>query len=211
MVVDPAITAADITAADITAVVLCGGEGRRMGGADKPLLPFGNRPLVQHVLDGLDGSVSQVLLVANRSLDAYRQLAQHRLPYGPCDVICDAKPGLGPLAGIAAAAHQLQTPWAFVCAGDVPFVSGALVQRLAAHHSAYANAPRVAHDGERRQPLFALIPRTVMLTATDALQHSESRSVAGWLAAQNAECVPAADLASHMISIDEPSQLRQTD
>ncbi|WP_291155892.1 molybdenum cofactor guanylyltransferase [Gemmatimonas sp. UBA7669] len=201
--------AADITAADITAVVLCGGEGQRMGGADKPLLPFGGRPLVQHVLDGLDGSVSQVLLVANRSLDAYRQLAHDRLPFGPCEVICDAEPGLGPLAGIAAAAHHLPTPWAFVCAGDVPFVSAALVQRLVGHRTGYTDAARVAHDGERRQPLFALIPRAVMLTAADALKHSESRSVAGWLAAHGAECVPAADLANQMISIDEPSQLRQ--
>lgn len=211
MLVDPTITAADITAADITAVVLCGGEGRRMGGADKPLLPFGDRLLVQHVLDGLAGSVSRVLLVVNRSLDVYRELAQHRLPLVPCDVLCDAEPGLGPLAGITAAARSLQTPWAFVCAGDVPFVSATLVQRLATHHSAYANAPRVAHDGERRQPLFALVPRSVMLTAADAVQHSESRSVGGWLAAHGAECVPAADLAKHMLSIDEPSQLRQTD
>lgn len=179
-----------------------------MGGADKPLLPFGGRPLVLHVLDGLVGAVSQVVLVVNRSLDAYRQLAQHRAPHGPCHVVCDDTPGLGPLAGVAAAAHHVHTPWAFVCAGDAPFVSVALVQRLASHRTDYIDAPRVAHDGERRQPLFALIPRAIMRTAADALQHSESRSVAGWLASHGVECVPAGDLAHTMTSIDEPSQLR---
>jgi hypothetical protein len=48
-----------------------------------------------------------------------------------------------------------------------------------------------------------------MRTAHDALQNSESRSVAGWLSAHAAECVPAADLADAMISIDDPQQLRQ--
>ncbi|MBA3918283.1 MAG: molybdenum cofactor guanylyltransferase MobA [Gemmatimonas sp.] len=208
-----ALAGSRIAAADITAVVLCGGEGRRMGGADKPLLPFRGRPLLRHVLDGLHGAVGQVLLVANRSLDAYRHIAQpaagslsHHLP---CEVISDLETGLGPLAGIAAASRHLQTPWAFVCAGDVPFLSAALVQRLAAHRTAYEEAPRVAHDGERRQPLFAIIPHSVMRTAEDALQCSESRSVAGWLAAHGAESVPAADLAQSMISIDEPLQLRQ--
>jgi molybdopterin-guanine dinucleotide biosynthesis protein A len=205
---DHGAAALNITAADITAVLLCGGEGRRMGGADKPLLPFRGRPLVEHVLHGLAGSVAQVLLVANRSLDAYRHIASCRLAFEPCTVISDTEPGLGPLAGMAAAAPYLRSPWAFVCAGDVPFVSVELVQRLAAHQTARTDAPRVAHDGERRQPLFALIPRAVMCNAADALQHAASRSVAGWLAAHGAESVPAGDLADQMLSIDEPSQLR---
>jgi len=184
-----------------------------MGGEDKPLLPFRGQPLVQHVLRALGGSVGRVLLVANRSLEAYRQIATDVANTAtdglPCQVIGDAQPGMGPLGGIAAAADCLESSWAFVCAGDVPFLSAALVQRLAEHPASYAEAPRVAHDGERRQPLFALIPQSVMRTAQDALQNSESRSVAGWLSAHAAESVPAADLAEHMISIDDPKQLRQ--
>jgi len=202
-----------IAAADITAVVLCGGEGQRMGGEDKPLLPFRGQPLVQHVLQALGSSVGRVLLVANRSLDAYQQLAAqmgHTATNGTThEVIRDVQPGMGPLGGIAAAAESLQSPWAFVCAGDVPFLSAGLVQRLAKHRTSYAEAPRVAHDGERRQPLFALIPLSVMRTAHDALQNSESRSVSAWLSAHGAESVPAADLAQNMISIDEPEQLRR--
>lgn len=183
-----------------------------MGGEDKPLLPFRGQPLVQHVLQALSGSVGRVLLVANRSLGTYQQLAAQAADAVvglPHDVIRDLQPGMGPLGGIAAAAGSLQSPWAFVCAGDVPFLSAALVQRLAEHPASYWEAPRVAHDGERRQPLFALIPLSVMRTAHEALQNSESRSVAGWLSAHAAECVPAADLAHCMISIDEPLQLRQ--
>lgn len=187
---------------DITAVVLCGGEGKRMGGVDKPLVLFRGRPLVQHVLDGLQDVVGDIVLVANRTLDAYRAL-------GP-RVICDNTPYLGPLGGIASAAPHVRTPWMYLCAGDAPFAGSAVLQRLASHEppEGQSERPRVAHDGVRAQPLFAVIPLSVVGTATAALT-SESHSVYGWLAAQRAQPVDAADLAALMTGIDDPQRLRQ--
>lgn len=37
----------------IPALILAGGEARRMGGGDKPLLALGGRPILAHVLDRL--------------------------------------------------------------------------------------------------------------------------------------------------------------
>ena len=36
-----------------TTVILCGGAGKRMGGADKPLLERAGRPLLEHILEEL--------------------------------------------------------------------------------------------------------------------------------------------------------------
>ncbi|TKA96174.1 molybdenum cofactor guanylyltransferase MobA, partial [Cereibacter changlensis] len=46
-------------------VILAGGEGRRMGGADKALLPLAGRPLLAHVRDRLEPQVEALALSAN--------------------------------------------------------------------------------------------------------------------------------------------------
>ena len=42
-----------MTATDITAVILAGGQGRRMGGRDKGLIEFDGRPLVAVLIEQL--------------------------------------------------------------------------------------------------------------------------------------------------------------
>lgn len=187
---------------DITAVVLCGGEGKRMGGVDKPLVLFRGRPLVQHVVDGLQNAVGDIVLVANRTFDAYRALGPRVIP--------DDTPYLGPLGGIASAAAHVHTTWVYICAGDAPFAGSVLLQRLALHEppEGQSERPRVAHDGVRAQPLFALMPLSIVGTAAASLR-SESHSVHDWLAAQRAQSVDAADLAALMMGIDDSQRLSQ--
>ena len=73
-------------------IVLAGGAGSRVGGADKGLLPLGGRPLVEHVLERLRPQCDRLLIVANRNLDDYAR-------YAP--VLHDDNEGhAGPLAGL---------------------------------------------------------------------------------------------------------------
>ncbi|MFP6815599.1 MAG: NTP transferase domain-containing protein, partial [Pseudomonadales bacterium] len=67
------VQAVSIEPAAITAIVLCGGRGSRMGGRDKPLLEYRDRPIVAHVVDPLTGSVVSVLISANRNEQRYRR------------------------------------------------------------------------------------------------------------------------------------------
>ncbi|WP_238947525.1 molybdenum cofactor guanylyltransferase MobA [Vandammella animalimorsus] len=89
------------TAARIGALVLAGGQGRRMGGCNKGLQPLLGQPLVQHVVQALRPQVHSIAISANADLPAYQALG---LPVWP-----DAPQwqGLGPLAGIASAAPHL--------------------------------------------------------------------------------------------------------
>jgi molybdopterin-guanine dinucleotide biosynthesis protein A len=52
-------------------VVLAGGQGSRMGGVDKGLQPFRGKPMVQHVVERLQGQVDELLINANRNAEAY--------------------------------------------------------------------------------------------------------------------------------------------
>ncbi|MDB5882442.1 MAG: molybdenum cofactor guanylyltransferase, partial [Ramlibacter sp.] len=55
-----------IQTADITGVVLAGGRGSRMGGADKGLQNFNGMPLALHTLMRLQPQVGEVMVNANR-------------------------------------------------------------------------------------------------------------------------------------------------
>ena len=46
-----------ITKNDITGVILAGGRARRMGGADKGLVLFNGKPLIEYVIDALEPQV----------------------------------------------------------------------------------------------------------------------------------------------------------
>jgi molybdopterin-guanine dinucleotide biosynthesis protein A len=162
----------------ITGVVLCGGAGRRVGGADKPLLPWRGRPLIEHVIARLDPQVEGLLISANRNIGRYAR-------YGR--VITDALPDFpGPLAGIHAALGICPTPWLLACPGDAPDLPMDLAERLLAAAKAGIEGAEpataaVAHDGERIQPLPVLL-HTSTRTSLGTYLARGCRSVHGWLA-----------------------------
>lgn len=134
----------------ITGIVLCGGRGQRLQGADKPLLRWRGETLAAQVVRRLRPQVDAIVISANRNLDAYRRL-------GP--VVADALPGhQGPLAGIAAALERCATPWAAVCPGDAPLLPVNLVERLAAAIGADAGESRQGAGGEASRKTSAEPP-----------------------------------------------------
>jgi molybdenum cofactor guanylyltransferase len=126
-------------------VILAGGAGRRMGGADKALLPLGGSTLLARAIDRFGPQVAALAISANG--DA-RRFADFRLP-----VLADDG-GVGPLAGVLAALDWASEADAVVSmAVDVPFVPGDLVPRLLA-----AGMPGVACSGGRDHPTCAIWP-----------------------------------------------------
>lgn len=158
----------------VVAVVLAGGAGTRMGGADKGLLPFRGRPLVAHVLDRVAPQVDSVLVSANRHLDTYRTFG--------CPVVTDLPAGdpfAGPLAGIQAAWHATDAPLLLCVPCDVPHLPVDLRLRLQA---ALGAAPiAVASCAGRWEPTICLMRRE-SLPALDAFLAAGGRKVREWQA-----------------------------
>jgi molybdenum cofactor guanylyltransferase len=129
----------------IWGVILAGGQGRRMGGADKALVPFAGGTLLAHAIARFQPQVENLAISANG--DAAR-FSGFGLPVLPDTA------SLGPLSGVLAALD-----WAgdadFVAsiAVDTPFIPGDLVPRLI-----LAGAPAMAHSGGRDHPTAALWP-----------------------------------------------------
>jgi len=186
-----------ILASAITGIVLCGGQGRRMGGRDKPLLDYRGEPIVARICSGLQGSVSAVLISANRNQDSYRR-------YGA--LVADELDDAGPLSGIAACLKQCRTRYAFVCPGDAPNLDGSMVGRLAAALEEADAMVAVAHDGSRAQNLHLLLHSSLHEDIAAYLD-AGSRSVRGWLDAVAAVAVDCSDLADSFADIDKPADL----
>ena len=161
----------------ITGVVLAGGQGRRLNHRDKGLIDFDGRPLIEHTLERLSPQVDEVLINANRNLEAYRG-------YG-LSVFSDLLDGFqGPLAGIAAALHHVRTPWLQIVPADGPRLPQDLVHRL---RSALANSEyRIAlpFDGRRLQPLHMLMHRDLGESLNTYLSRGD-RKVMLWIEQQS--------------------------
>jgi molybdenum cofactor guanylyltransferase len=185
-----------IAAGDITALVLAGGKGRRMGGRDKGLLPFGDKPLVGHVLDAIAPQVGALLISANRNQADYRRFGYPVL----ADPLDDFQ---GPLAGFLAGLEQMQTAYLLTLPCDGPVVVDDLAGRLASGLTAADAEIAVAHDGRRLQPVYALLHRRVLPGLRIALQEGE-RKIDRWYPRNRWVTVDFSDVPEQFDNINTP-------
>ncbi len=180
---------------DISALVLAGGKGSRMGGVDKGLQTFNGTPLAQHSLLQLQqqthGPLAQVMLNANRNLEAYRAFGA---PVWP-DALADYA---GPLAGFLTGLAHCPSAYLVTVPCDTPLFPPDLVTRLAqamATHSAditMVSAPETGRDGKsalRAQPVFCLMKAVLLSSLTDFV-NAGGRKIDAWTAQHKTVLVP---------------------
>jgi molybdopterin-guanine dinucleotide biosynthesis protein A len=107
----------------LAAAILAGGQGRRMGGADKGLVEYRGRPLIEWVLAALAPQVEEIVISANRNLERYAAYGRRVLP----DTLPDYP---GPLAGVLAALQAVTADWLLVVPCDTPHLPADLAFRL---------------------------------------------------------------------------------
>ena len=134
-----------------TGVILAGGQGSRMGGQDKGLLPLQGKPLYQHVLQRLQPQVNIVLISANRNIDRYQASG--------CQVIRDSLPDYpGPLAGMQRPAAQPDRMGGVLCLRYAVATAGFCCTAVAA---AWCSSRGVVTSGQRDHPALALVHRAL--------------------------------------------------
>jgi molybdopterin-guanine dinucleotide biosynthesis protein A len=176
----------------ITGLVLAGGRGSRMGGADKGLQMLKGVPLAQRAIERLRPQVGPLWVNANRNAGAY---AAFGAPV--CADTVPAQPG--PLAGFLAGLGVCTTPWLAVVPCDVPCFPADLVARLAAGLEAAGAELAIAatvEGGERRaHPVFCLLPVALRDDLAAALARDERR-VLQWMHRHRCAEVPFDDAAA---------------
>ena len=162
----------------LSAIVLAGGRGRRMGGQDKGLIPFNNRPMVTWLTDTLNQLTDDITISANRHVDDYARLGY--------PVVADTTrygEYAGPLSGIVSCVSQVRGSIVVVAPCDMPGITEEAVTTLV--EALGENGVACYSDGERQQSLF-FVAKTNLLATIDDYLGEGGRSVRGWLESQGA-------------------------
>lgn len=182
----------------VTAIILAGGRATRMGGMDKGLVELAGRPMIAHVLAALAPQVDRVIINANRNLDRY---AAFGWPVAP-----DEDSGfLGPLAGLAAGLSAATTPLVLTAPCDSPLVAPDLVARLYSALENEAAEIAVPFDGERLQPVFALVRRELRDSLAAYLGGGD-RKIDRWFAQHRLARVDFSDRPENFVNVNDPDE-----
>ncbi|MEN7341492.1 MAG: molybdenum cofactor guanylyltransferase [Pseudomonadota bacterium] len=153
----------------LKALVLAGGESRRMGQDKAALVIDGQTQLARTV--ALARSIASETFVSVRDSASSDAL---RLAY---PTIEDATPGAGPMAGILAALRTDPTSDWLVLACDLPGLDAATLETLVAHASEEpaANALAIAseHNSELPEPLCAIWRSAMIPLVTSRLNEGK--------------------------------------
>ena len=156
---------------DYTLIILAGGKGSRMGGADKGLVEVEGAPLIAHLLDHITPRPARILISANRNLSTYGHWADQ--------VVEDLRADFpGPMAGLEAALSVARGPC--VCLPcDLLHPPSSLVRDLLSKAS--PEHVCVARDPIRRQPLCLALHATPWRDSLSRYLDEGGRSAYGWL------------------------------
>ncbi|MFE6130390.1 NTP transferase domain-containing protein [Streptomyces sp. NPDC056437] len=149
------------------AIVLAGGAAKRLGGADKPALSVGGRPLLDRVL-GACRDAARTVVVGGRRVTARPVVWAREDP-----------PGGGPLAALDAGVRQTAAESVLVLSADLPFLGEPTVRRLIGTLGSSGREAALLTDPDGRdQPLVAAY-RTEPLRRELALLATEYGSLTG--------------------------------
>jgi molybdopterin-guanine dinucleotide biosynthesis protein A len=186
----------------LTAVLLAGGESRRMG-RDKATIEFGGQPLWRRQLEVLRAVGPEKIFVSARTLP----------PWQPDDaeLIEDDAPSRGPLSGLTQALAAMRTTHLLALAVDMPLMTSKQLNVLCG--LAGEGRGVIPVMGERAEPLAAIYPAeaaTDFATALAGTDFSLQRIIRKLAADEKVRlyAVPVKD--EHLYrSVNEPSNLKE--
>lgn len=157
----------------LTAVILAGGQSRRMG-ADKALLrvPSGGPTLIERVVAAAQAVAGDVVIVAE---DA------GRLPSMAVRTVPDAIAGAGPLGGLMAGFAAARHADILALACDLPYLSVPLLRWMAALPRTWdALVPHLPSDDNTVgwEPLHAIYTRACLAPMRAALDRGDRQATA---------------------------------
>jgi molybdopterin-guanine dinucleotide biosynthesis protein A len=164
----------------VTGLILAGGQGRRMGGADKSFLTLAGRPLIAHVIARARSQVDHLLINANADTARFSAFG---LP-----VVADCVPGFqGPLAGIFAGLawsrqNHPDAVWLATFPNDSPFFPADLVARLIAAARQSGALVASATSAGQHHPVFAVWSTAIDMTPKEIFDQRQSHRVDAGLA-----------------------------
>jgi molybdopterin-guanine dinucleotide biosynthesis protein A len=193
----------------VTAVILAGGQGKRMGGMNKALLTFGDETFIERQLRVARLGSDEIIIVSNdREINSLLQNES------AVNVIPDLYIGEGPLAGLHAglAAASNSAIWLIGC--DQPFLNAAAAQLLHNRMAGGNYQAALPLIGGRPQPLHAVYHKEVGVKLESLLKSGERRLIAlldhiAWYGIEEQEFIEHGISLRFVDDVDTPEQYNQ--
>lgn len=133
----------------IAAIIIAGGKAKRFGGADKAMIMFNQKPLIEHVIASIADQVDLVAINRSSALQGYHLPIVADLESDQC----------GPIGGLEAAIKWAKTlkptpEYLLTVPVDTPFLPNDLVKKLLPAAEQYGAA--IASTGAQLQPTISL-------------------------------------------------------
>jgi molybdopterin-guanine dinucleotide biosynthesis protein A len=159
--------AASTPSPSISAIILAGGESRRLG-QDKASLVIEGQPLLVRTLETVS-QLAEDLIVVTGDVVRYRHLAPG------ARLIPDERPGQGSLMGVYSGLRVARHPQALVVACDLPFLSLPLLRYMVSlSPGADVVVPRI---GQLMEPLHAIYSQACLAPMQEQLDAGRRRVV----------------------------------
>lgn len=190
---------------DITGIVLAGGQGSRMGGQDKGWVKYNGKPMIESVIARLAPQVTDIIISANRNLDAYKALGY--------SVVTDCHANdrhtyEGPIAGILSCLRAVKTEYAVVVPCDAPLIGANLVNQLKSAATQSKKALILFEAEGRLQPLFGLYHRSLVNNLAQYFAAGE-RKLVRWCEQQSPEILAFSGSSTEFANINTPEELKR--
>ncbi len=140
-----------------SAIVLVGGEARRVNGMEKYFFRFEGKTFIERLVDSLHPAVDEIVLVARNAEQCGRFAGLEGVR-----CVSDIKKGIGPIGGIHAGVLASHGDLLFVCACDMPCISTRVVEELFDALGDY-DAVIPSWDREMLEPLHAVYRKEALL------------------------------------------------
>lgn len=187
------------TLPDCSLLLLSGGRGQRMGGADKGLLAFRGRPLIDALVAVARPLTDDLIISCNRNHPRYLSRADQLVS----DEVQDFS---GPLAGIRAGMAAMRHPMLLVLPCDAPLVDCDLLLQMHSLALQHPGRPLMLRRGQQWEPLFCIIPHSLAGELEQAWQAGE-RSPRRFMLAHDAIALDCAEDDPRLANLNTPELL----
>jgi molybdopterin-guanine dinucleotide biosynthesis protein A len=149
-----------------TAIIMAGGESRRMG-IDKSMLSIKGQSIIEVICEQLQGSFEEILISASQ-MDKFAFLGFKVIP--------DKVPKRGPLMGIASALEASSNEYNFVVACDIPKINLSCINKMLTEAIESRVDIVVPVTGqEKYEPLFAIYHKSALETINKTLLSGKNK------------------------------------
>jgi len=140
---------------NVTCAILAGGKSTRMG-KDKATIEVCNKPLINQVYEKAQHVFKKIVIVSS---------VHEQFPGIEATIVHDISPLRSSLVGIASALLSADTPYVFVLACDMPFVTEKSIEHvLKQAHGEDVIIPRTQYGWEALHAVYSRSCLSVMLT-----------------------------------------------